>query len=570
MKIRRRPLLWKKETLKKLVSETASALLQFNLHIITESQPDTPQEPEKTPQIMPMDKEIEEEVDAGEGRSIASAYVAEAASNDMSDPATELPATETDYGQEFIAAVDGHPSVSAANLDAEAAGGQEESGTPGPALSEQSNPSSTPAYVNGTGSSHTTLTENDDFTSQQESSDRGYGIRQQSISSGGAVRDKTVNGYHHPPTALFAPPALVPRSFNALPSLQEHLLQLSATKEGADILIQLNPTNSQPFISYSHSIILYRSLRLRRLLTRQQQANNSYGSNIVTLYPARYVMPHAFEAALRFLYSDTVLGKDFLVQQHTGADYQTVRVHNLDYLLSYWVSGIELGLEPVAICAERLLSNHIDWDILEITYKYAADLATSPALSHRKSMTGSEYVVASNSIVKLILQFLASNIDIKSFRLDTSADTHLIPSRLPQLDDGRPRPNPALATMVFGSMPTSADMSPSSSQSESFPAASTFKDSVASNILLNVDFENLNAFNNFIQAPTVHDAATTRMMLDIVTEREARRQKMYSSHITNKERMANSVAWEAVGLRESITETNVLIRDRMGFMVSSK
>ncbi|KIW32704.1 uncharacterized protein PV07_04232 [Cladophialophora immunda] len=487
------------------------------------------------------------------------------------EPTDEPPATESFYEHEAIPDANGNLSESLRSPVEESDNRQAEPDVSGAVFAERSEPTPTSIYVNGSGSSQSPLDESGAFTSQPEETNSGYQNAQPPASFQDAVRDPAVNGYHQPSIASYAPPVTVPRSFNALPSLQEHLLLLNATKEGVDILLQVNPTDAQPFVSYSHSVVLFRSLRLRRLVTRQQQANNNYPSNVISLYPARPIMAHAFEAALRFLYSDTVLGKDFFVQPHPGADFQAVRVHNLEYLLSYWVSGIELGLEPVSICAERLLANYLDWDVLEITYRAAMELANSPMSSHGKNMIGSDYLVASSSIIKLILQFLATHIDIKNYKLDsTSTTSTIIPSRLPQLDDGRPKHNPALASMVFGSMPSSADMSPSSPQSEILPPASTFKDTVASNILLNVDFENLNVFNNFIQAPTIRDAATTKLMADVVTEREARRQKMYASRISNKDRMANSAAWEAVGLKESITEGNVLTRERVGFLVSSK
>ncbi|KIW91663.1 uncharacterized protein Z519_07631 [Cladophialophora bantiana CBS 173.52] len=488
----------------------------------------------------------------------------------LNEPTIELPATDSDYGHETIT----RPNVKLPEIfggpAGEDANRQPGSDVPPPALSEKTEPTTRSSYANGTGSSQSTLDENGTFAPQLEETALGYQKAQPSVSFKDTVRDATVNGYHQFPTPTYAPPVTVPRSFNTLPSLQEHLLLLNATKEGVDIVIQVNPTNAQPFVSYCHSVILFRSLRMRRLATRQQQVNTNYPSNVVSLYPARPVMAHAFEAALRFLYSDTVLGKDFFVQPHPGADFQAVRLHNLEYLLSYWVSGLELGVEPVSICAERLLASYLDWDILEIAYKCAMELANSPMSSHGKNMNGSDYLVASSSIVKLILQFLATHIDIKNFKLDSTSTSNVIPSRLPQLDDGRPKHNPALASMVFGSMPSSADMSPSSPQSEILPTASTFKDTVASNILLNVDFENLNVFNNFIQAPTIRDAATTKLMADIVNEREGRRQKTFTSRVSNKERMANSAAWEAVGLKESIIEGNVLNRERVGFLISSK
>jgi hypothetical protein len=508
-------------------------------------------------------------VSQGAGIDVGYGEVVESANNDTSDSNIELYVQEPDVEHGNNVDTNGCFPESPNGPGGDVGQG-EQTMPPASRLSDQiDHPASTPPYANGTSSSNSTPTENGALPSQQGEINHGYGSGR-AVSTGEATREPVMNGYHQGAAAPFALPGSVSRTFNALPSLHEHLLLLNATKEGVDILIQINPSNAQPFVSYAHSVLLFRSLRLRRLATRQQQANHNYGSNVVTLYPPRYVMPHAFEAALRFLYSDTVLGKDFFVQPHPGAEYQTIRVHNLDYLLSYWVSGIELGLEPVSLCAERLLNNYLDWDILEITYKYAMELASSPSSPQGKTMTGSDYIVASSSIVKQILQFLANHIDLKNFKLDTASNHTLIPSRLPQVEDGRPKHNPALASMVFGSMPSSADMSPSSPRSEILPTESSFKDTVASNILLNVDFENLFAFNNFIQAPTIRDAATTKLMVDVVNERELRRQRIHDSRVPNKERMENSAAWEPVGIKELILETNVLHRDRVGFLVSSK
>ncbi|KIY00731.1 uncharacterized protein Z520_03396 [Fonsecaea multimorphosa CBS 102226] len=497
--------------------------------------------------------------------------VTETTNLEITEPTNELPATETDYGHEAITGVNGRLLESLQSPAEEGGKVQPDPDMPGLVFADKTEPIPTSSYANGIDSSESALDESGVFASQSEDTNSGYQDAQPPVTFKDGFRDPAVNGYHQPSITPYAVPVVAPRSFNTLPSLQEHLLLLNSTKEGVDILLQVNPTNAQPFVSYSHSVILFRSLRLRRLVTRQQQANNNYPGNVISLYPARPIMAHAFEAALRFLYSDTVLGKEFFVQPHPGADFQAVRVHNLEYILSYWVSGIELGLEPVSICAERLLGSYLDWDVLELAYRAAVELANSPMSSHGKNMIGSDYLIASSSIIKLILQFLATHIDIKNFKLDSnSTASTIIPSRLPQFDDGRPKHNPALASMVFGSMPSSADMSPSSPQSEILPPVSTFKDTVASNILLNVDFENLNIFNNFVQAPTIRDAATTKLMVDVVNEREARRQKMYTSRIPNKDRMANSAAWEAVGLKESITEGNVLTRERVGFLISSK
>jgi hypothetical protein len=424
----------------------------------------------------------------------------------------------------------------------------------------------TSAYVNGT--SLTLVNSSDPDVSIQPQGQKD---------DGSATTDKTstrtnmnMNGHHQVAATSGASSAPASRPFTALPSLSNYLVLLNTSKEGADILFEVNANNAQSFMTYCHSIILFRSLRMRKLVTRLQQAN-SY-NNVITLYPVRYVMPHAFEAALRYLYSDATLVKDFFAQPIQGPDYQVARIQNLDYIISYWTAGIELGLEPVSACAERLLGSYLDWDVLEITYKYATELAWPSAHANsNKDLTGSDYLAASGSAFKQILQFLAYHMDIKNFKLDASCNSSLIPSRLPQLDDGRPKKhNPALASMVFGSMPSSADMSPTSSQiAEVYESPATFREVVASSILLNVDFENLCAFNNFIHRPAVEAPAATSLMVSIVNEREARRQKMLESRVPNKERVANSAAWDVVGLKESILETNVLHQVRVGYLSDS-
>ncbi|EXJ80748.1 hypothetical protein A1O3_07032 [Capronia epimyces CBS 606.96] len=361
-------------------------------------------------------------------------------------------------------------------------------------------------------------------------------------------------------------PESVPRHFNALVPLPDHLISVASTKEAADWAVQVNPPTGQPFVTFGHGVILSRSLRLRKLMDRQKTTADA--ANIINLFPARQVFPHAFEAALRFLYSDTVLSDNFFSNTPPGPDHHATRLHNLDYIMSYWVAGIELGLEPVSICAERILSAYLKWDVVEVAYKNAIELGNSPISSVGRNMTGTDYLVASNSIIRLILQFVANNIDFDNFKLDPNNPSTVFPSRLPQLDDGRPRFNPALASMVFGSLPSSVSMSPSLRQSDLVGTGPTFPDTVASNILLNVDFENLNFFNELLRGR--HNPESTKLMAAVVAEREARRLKILNTHsIPNRDRMVNSSMWEPVGLRESLNGT-VLLRERVGFLLSSK
>lgn len=418
------------------------------------------------------------------------------------------------------------------------------------------------------GTSPFTPTDNGTHSSEQPRSQFNDNATQ---GSGPAeISEQNVNGYPQPMTATSSQPLSFPgaRTFNALAPLQEHLLLLSHTKEGVDFAIQVTPPGVQPFVAYSHSVLMLRSPRLRKLM--QRQPNSTYSGNFINLYPACFVLNHAFEAALRFLYSDTVLSNDFFVQPHPGADFHAARLHNLEYILSYWVAGIELGIEKVCVCAERLLSNYLDWDILEITYKRAWDLVNTPATSSGKSIATPDYVVASNSVIRMILRFLAARMDIGNFKLDVNSSPVHFPARLPSLDDGRSRHNPALASMVFGSMPSSADISPASPQFDLLPTASTFRDTVASNILLNVDFENLCLFKSFVRTEkSLDDSVFYPFLSAIIGERESRRLKVLSSRsVPTKGRIADSTIWDAVGWREYL-EGGWIQRERVEVVPTS-
>ncbi|KEF58976.1 uncharacterized protein A1O9_03819 [Exophiala aquamarina CBS 119918] len=352
---------------------------------------------------------------------------------------------------------------------------------------------------------------------------------------------------------------------NSLPSLNEYFLHVAASKEYADWVLQVHSptTKAQSFPTYAHSILLLRSHRMRRLMTRQ----SSYGTNVIELYPPRYVLPHAFESALRFLYSDSVIAKDFFLQQPAPVDSQAVRLHHLDYILSYWISGIELGLDIISERAETLLSDYLDWDLVEPAYKAADDIAKSEISSNSKHMTGTDYFVLSGSIVRVILHFLVSRIDVNSFKLDTSSVSTFLPSRLPLVDDNRARTNPALASMVFGSMPSSMGVSASSPQLDFLPNGFTPKDTLATKILLNLGFENLYRFNTFLQRRG--SAYANRIMTEVVQEREARRERVLNAqHIPNPERMAASAKWDVVGHQEMFVN-GVLSEKRVGFLLPS-
>jgi len=354
----------------------------------------------------------------------------------------------------------------------------------------------------------------------------------------------------------------------ALPTVSEYLLQLASTKEWADWDIQVNPPGLQPFICPAHRLILLRSPWLQGLMTRQQP-DSHYPRNVTNLFPARHVLPEAFEAALRFLYSDSVLSSDGLFPRSPPTDIQPARGPLLDYIVSYWVAGIELGLEPVSSRAEQLLTDFLDWDVAELAVTEATALSSLAALTPaRKHMNEDDYVAAGASIMKAVLHFLSTHLHLNSFRLDVTSCSTILPPRLPPLDDNRPRPNPALASIVFGSMPSSATAPPTSPRSEIVTTSSSLENTVASHIFLNLDFANLASLFEDLKQSHAHSAA--QLMAQVVNERENRRLKTWSNRaVSNKHRMANSALWDVVGLKESWRD-NRLQQERVGFLLPPK
>ncbi|RMZ89039.1 hypothetical protein DV736_g3733, partial [Chaetothyriales sp. CBS 134916] len=349
-----------------------------------------------------------------------------------------------------------------------------------------------------------------------------------------------------------------------IPSLLEHLLHLATSKLWADWVLVVHSSGLQPLAIYAHGILLMRSMRLNQTMNRQ--ATSQHGGNVINLYPPRSVLPHAFEAALRFLYSDTVLSSEGLFPRPPASDPRTRRGNALDYLLSYWVSGIELGVEPVVTRSAHLLVELLDWDIAEATMKEAVELdSTCWRTGHQRAGVTLDYAAMALQLKQTVLKFLASHINPITFKLHTNLTLSLIRPRFAAIEDNRARHNPALSSMVFGSMPSSTDLSPSLPQSE---IDRTVEETAASNILFNIDFDGMSFFYRQLEA--AHGAGATSFVAKVVEERESRRSKVVSSRaIPNKQRTANSETWDVAGYRE-LVEGSGLRRERVSFLLPTK
>lgn len=342
------------------------------------------------------------------------------------------------------------------------------------------------------------------------------------------------------------------------PTITEHLLQLSHKKDWADWMVIVTGGKSPQFATYAHGMVLARSPRLRKIMEREAPGPQG---NIINLMAPMPISPHAFEAALRFLYSDTVLSADGLFP-----DGPPARINFLPYILSYWVSGVILGIDCVVTRAVQLLRDFIDWDVVEAVLKEADDLGAGVNKDNLRSFPDWPNVVAQWKAEAL--QFCAARLNVQGFTLDTDSSSAIIRGRFAELEDRPMKHNPALASMVFGSMPTLTSLSPVLPQSDVAIPASSPQTGAASHILLNVDFQDLVFF--YQQVRYFRGVASLQLVEEVVSEREKQRLRMISSRaIPNKYRMANSEIWDVAAYREYV-ENGELRRERVSFLLPTK
>ena len=390
-------------------------------------------------------------------------------------------------------------------------------------------------------------------------------------SSQTSAPEATVNGSPEDlvkPVADFPQDDAITSSYEqtTLPTITDHLLNLATTKLWADWVITVHVPGLQPFYTYAHSLVLVRSMRLEALMRHASSSGTT--NNTINLYPPREVLPQALEAALRFLYSDNIVSEDYPFPKVT-TEARDARVNALNYILSYWVAAIEFGLAPVAARALQLLGGFFGWDVAELIMKEADELKTGlTQIGGELAGAHHDYLSLVSNLKKTVLRFLSTHISPQTFKIEAAASPSVMRSRFALLEDSRVKHNPALASMVFGSMPSSTDLSPSSPQSEILPVVASIEDRAASNILLNIDFADLEYFGAHLSQAKAAGAA--QVLGSIVNERESRRLKIISNRaIPNKQRIANSAVWHEAGYRETF-EDRSLRRERVGFLLPTK
>lgn len=356
----------------------------------------------------------------------------------------------------------------------------------------------------------------------------------------------SMDSHHVDAAQILRPKATV------LPSIQEHLLYLASTKQFFDTVIYVNhPDQSyQPSEHLTHSLFLSRSEDFAKTLS---ELDSTSSPKVINLYPSRNILPHAFEAALRFYYSDHVLTTQTLISPGVYQDKQA-KAQTFEYVMSYWMAGVELALVPVKARAYEMVQELIDWDNAESVAREIEDLrAAEETLTNNHDKVEVQNIA--NSLSQLLAQLFATSLDISNFSVNAFAQTAVLPNRFAVLEYPRSN-NPALSSMVFGSIATEPTSPPTSA-------------SVASIILLNINFWDLGLIAE--ELIKLQGVPGERVIRQVIEKREEKRDHVINNRaIPNKHRLSNSTAWDAAGWRESVDEHGQLTREKVGFLLPTR
>ena len=372
-------------------------------------------------------------------------------------------------------------------------------------------------------------------------------------------------------------PSQVTSDLTVVSDISSHLSKLFETRQWADWTIEVAASDgSYPPVAYhAHSVVISRSSLLRNQMQKTNFASPI--TRLITLSPPRYVQPSAFEAALKFLYNNQVLTPTecnryfpFAGSDSAGA----IKSYRLDFCFSYWLGGLYLGLPSVSEAGCDLLKEFVDWDTVEILIGAYLDVkkgitsqqlsstdgpadtpptsgtTTSPLSGRRRDPYAGPYMDSLNSI-DIFIESLSSGklgLDLQTFRLDTKP-SQILRSYLPDLQQYNNHSNPALASITFGSLPTTTlpDSKPQRAVSQPMLFSSSSSDSnvtfspaeqALSAILLNLPFEELNQlFKGLMQAFSEFDVL--KLIAEVIKEREQRRMRVVGSNYYQSEVAAN-------------------------------
>jgi hypothetical protein len=366
--------------------------------------------------------------------------------------------------------------------------------------------------------------------------------------------------------------SFVPRG--PIPDITTHLTKLWETRDLADWTIQVILSNgTYPPVAYpTHGVVISRSEVLRYLMGLRLHARPM--TPIVILSPPRYVLPPAFEAALKYLYNEGVLTPEECARYFTFSGDNTsatVKIYQLDFSFSYWLSGHILGLSAVVEAGLTLLKEYLDWDTAELMIKESLEVKNASAAQHFLPTPNSAGITPSTmsdpssplssrqkrtaatgidelEILGVLVDCMAKKkleVDLSKFKLDTGSSS-VLRSYLPDVEQYT-KSHRALSSITFGSLPTTtpsiAKTHTQSSQpvfsSNSVDDAQTFSpaERALSAILLNVPFTELNELlSGLLQTFAENDVLD--LFTKVLHEREVRRARVAESEWYRAEALA--------------------------------
>ena len=411
------------------------------------------------------------------------------------------------------------------------------------------------------------------------------------------------NGAQHTSDGYRPPPPEPEES--SIMTMSEHLSRLFITKEWIDWSIEVSsPVSGYSPVGYhAHGMVIARSATLRQKM-RQQLLSNRL-DRIVIISPDRYIQPPAFEAALRYLYTEELITKSEVEQNRIVGgrdDRKLSQEYQLDCALSYWMAGAVLGLQAVAEQGKKLVGELMHWDIVEIalqqalalgerSIRVAAELsnttpntpdssaaasATSPwksigspstdqytsTLSAGLSPTYQYPAIneaMSRSIKRIIYDFMSARLDLSTLEVENPPTT-ILKSYLPETreysNSSRYIPNPALSAIRFGALPLADEESlPEPTQ----PVKPRTAGHITSAVLLNLTFADLfDLCQTFKEHQiAVEQTGGSAQLFDwiqqVIAERESRRRKVLGSKtVSNQERLSKEQMWNVIGWEEHV------------------
>ena len=370
--------------------------------------------------------------------------------------------------------------------------------------------------------------------------------------------------------------SFVPRG--PIPDMTTHLTKLWETRDLADWTIQVMPSNgTYPPVAYpTHGVVISRSEVLRYLMGLRLHARPM--TPIIILSPPRYILPPAFEAALKYLYNEGVLTPEECTRYFTfsgDSTSATVKMYQLDFCFSYWLSGHILGLPAVVEAGLTLLKEYLDWETAELMMKESLEVKnafaaqhflpspngagitpstmsdpSSPLSSRQKRTTATG--IDEFEILGVLVDCMAEkklDVELSKFKLDTGSPS-VLRSYLPDVEQYT-KSHRALTSITFGSLPTTTSSTTKTHTRSSQPVFSSNSvddaqtlspaERALSAILLNVPFTELNELlSGLLQSFAENNVVD--LFTKVLQEREVRRARVaesdwYRAEVSAKRRL---------------------------------